>query len=72
MYDEMAILIEAIRKMPTPIEIPSKLAYLAINKQDDLVAQIVVPPLHAKIHIVVATNFKIQEVILGKPTKDTT
>ena len=72
MHEEMAILTEVVITMPGPMEIPLKMAYLAIDKQDDLVAQIAIPPLNAEIDTVVVVDFKIEQITLGKPTKDTT
>ena len=69
-HEEMVILTEVVTTTPTPVQIPPRMTYLASDKQDDLVSKIAIPPLHAKIDTVAAEDFTIQEVILGKPTKD--
>ena len=70
-HEEMKVLTEVVMANPTPREIPSKMAYLGIDKQDDLIAQIAISPPHTKIDIIAATDFQIQEINLSKPTKDT-
>ena len=52
------------------MEIPSRMTYLGIYKQDYLITQINIPPLHIDISMVVFMDFDIEEVILGNPTKD--
>ena len=42
------------------MEIPSKMACFVIDKQDDLIVQIAIPPLHGEKDIMVATDFKIE------------
>ncbi len=45
---------------------------LRMNKEQDLVAHIAIPPPHGDASTIQASDFQMQEVILGKPTKDTT
>ena len=47
------------------------MTYLVKDKQDALIAQIAIPPLHAEIDIVAIVDFKIEKITLGKPTKYT-
>lgn len=65
------MLSEVVTTTAGPMEIPLRMTYLGIDKKDDLNTQITIPPLHTNISMVAAENFKIEEVILGKPTKDT-
>ena len=69
-HEEMAVLIEAATATPTSMEIPSKMAYLEIDKQDDLISQIAIPPLNSEIDAMAIADFKIEQITLGKPTKD--
>ena len=59
-HEEMAILMEAVTTMPALMEIPLKMAYLVINKQDNLISQIAIPPLHAEIDTVEVKFIKIK------------
>ena len=67
----MEVLTEVVTANPAPMEIPLKMAYFWIDKQYDLIAQIAILPLHAEIDTVASADFQIQEINLGKPTKDT-
>ena len=53
----MIVLTEAITTTPTPMEIPSKMAYLEIKKQDDLVSQIAIPPSHVEKDTMASVDF---------------
>ena len=57
MHEEMRVVIEAITTNPTPVEILFKIMYLAIDKQDDLIAQIAILPPHAEIDTVATADF---------------
>ena len=57
----------------TTIELMSgleRMFVIRMNKEKDLVAHIAFPPPHGDVSVVQASDFQIQEVILGKPTKD--
>ena len=56
-HEEMKVLTEAVMENPSPMEIPLKMAYLAIDKQGDLIAQIAIPPPHAEIDTVAIVDF---------------
>ena len=60
MHEEMIVLTEVIIATLTLMEIPSKIAYLEIDKQADLITQIAIPPSHAEVDTVATTDFKIE------------
>ena len=43
---EIVMLSEVITTTMTPMEIPSRMMYLGIDKQDYLISQIIISPLH--------------------------
>ena len=43
-----------------------------MNQQEDMVAHISIAHPHVNLGRVITQDFEMQEVILGKPTKDTT
>ena len=46
------------------------MAYLEIDKQDDLISQIAIPLPHVEIDIVATVDFKIEHINFSRPTKD--
>ena len=55
----MLVLSEVVTTTTAPMEIPLRMTYLAIDKQDDLISKIAIPPLHVDINTVVEEDFKI-------------
>ena len=56
----MIVLTEAVTTTPAPMEIPSKMAYLEIDNQDDFISQIAIPPPCIEIDIMATIDFKIE------------
>ena len=65
------MLMQAITTTAEPMKGLERMSVLGMNKEQDLVAHIAIPPPHGDVSTVQASNFEMQEVILGKPTKDT-
>lgn len=55
-----------------PMEDPYRIEFIQLNKKHDLIAHISIPSPHVDVSSIEASNFQMEEVILGKPTKDTT
>ena len=58
-HEQMKVLTKVITTNPAPMEIPLKMAYLGIDKQDDLIVQIAILPPHAEIDTMATTNSQI-------------
>lgn len=68
----MAMLTQAMTTTVILVEDPYRMEFIWVNKQLDLIAHIFIPPPHANVNTIEASDFQMEEVIMINPTKDTT
>ena len=66
------MLTQVMTTIVIPMKDPHKMAFIQMNWQEAMVAHITIPSPHPNFGTAMAPNFEMQEVILGKPRKDTT
>lgn len=67
----MVMLTQAITTTAKPMTGLERVSALGVNKDQDLIAHIAIPPPHRDIQTAQPVDFQIREVILGKPTRHT-
>lgn len=68
----MIELFEVLKKPGSPSKDVRALAFINNYQNQDLFAQVVVPPLDTEVEDLTPHDYQIREVMLGKPTLDTT
>ena len=68
----MAKLTQVMTMTIVPMEDPHRTTFIWMNQQEDMVVHIAIPLSHVNFGTIMAPDFEMQEVSLGKPTKETT
>ena len=64
------MLTEVVTTTKVSMEDTQRMAFVGMNKKQDLVAHISIPPPHVDVKTIEALDFQMEEVIFGKLTKD--
>lgn len=65
-------LIEVLRKPKSPPKDAWALAWIMSDQEKDLFSHVAIPPSQSNIEELTPQDYQIKEVMLGKPTLDTT
>ena len=66
--EDMIELIEVLRKPKSPSKDARVLKFIKSDQNQDLFAQVAIPPPDSKIEVLDRQDCQIREVMLGKPT----
>lgn len=70
--EDMIELFEVSRKLESPSKEARVLTFINSDHNQDFFSQVAIPPLDADVEDLTPHDYQIREVILGKPTLDTT